>query len=921
MKAAWLARYWSLVVVACVRLLFLAAFSANTGGDSIISHGMMMRGESNLVIPPGYAFLIGLPFRLLFDTATLEANQATFSFTVITLQHLIAFGTLILLHRLVRPLFGGAAAHIVTLLVGLHWGLLAATSQISPEWLQASLIFATAFFAVAASRAVTVRAQLLGYAAAAFLFAWAYLAKFNALYFALLFAALLAVVDRTSIRRRLQSAAAIVAVFMAVTWGFKIFFHEPRAGTYALTHDRAWVLLFKSAYFCAPLSPESGPHTKRLLLLNTLLPWDNKNVGSIPNIRAVAPDVEEYRKKYLYILDANDAVLDELLARTELRKDFSYFTAFSPTTYYLGLAEGDQLGVEVFKECVRANTQRYATHVAAWSFSRLLALDTIDPFPLSVAQGFAKAGENGWYWFDGTRLKRNGTDPFDNPVGYFVWAPAIPLFAALRAAWVAVPNWLVTIVCLAGFAAAAVRRRDAADWVVVACGVLAFGFIVASNAVLDFRWYKELFAILPMIALIFTVALQQAGRAAVAGVARIAAAAGPFGEPPAGTPAAAPQPPALAAAVVVPTPVWHAPTPRGGTPPRALVTGSAGLIGSECTRLLCEQGWRVVGVDNDMRREFFGQQGSTRGVVRELRDTFSTYEHRDLDIRDRAAIRDLFEGVRPDLVIHAAAQPSHDKAASIPYDDFDVNAVGTLNLLVAARDFTRDAPFCFTSTNKVYGDRPNFLPLVEHAKRFDYADGRDGIDETLSIDACLHSLFGASKVAADVLCQEFGRYFQMPIGVFRAGCLTGPQHAAVELHGYLAYIVACALQGRPYTIFGYKGKQVRDQIHCRDVAHLFVEFHGNPRCGEVYNLGGGRANSLSILETIDVLAEFGCTLQHSYKDANRIGDHICYISDLTKVKAHFPGWQIEWDIRRIVAEMVERQRLLLAPPARVQETS
>jgi CDP-paratose 2-epimerase len=219
---------------------------------------------------------------------------------------------------------------------------------------------------------------------------------------------------------------------------------------------------------------------------------------------------------------------------------------------------------------------------------------------------------------------------------------------------------------------------------------------------------------------------------------------------------------------------------------KALVTGSGGLIGSECVRLLAREGWNVIGVDNDMRRQFFGDQGTTIPVVEELMRTLRNYRHLKLDIRDRQGIRDLFEAERPDFIIHTAAQPSHDKAASIPYDDFDVNAIGTMNLLVAARDFCQDAPFCFTSTNKVYGDRPNYLDLLELEKRYDYADGRTGIDETMSIDNCLHSLFGASKVAADVMCQEFGRYFQMPIGVFRGGCLTGPQHAGVELHGYLS---------------------------------------------------------------------------------------------------------------------------------------
>jgi len=340
----------------------------------------------------------------------------------------------------------------------------------------------------------------------------------------------------------------------------------------------------------------------------------------------------------------------------------------------------------------------------------------------------------------------------------------------------------------------------------------------------------------------------------------------------------------------------------------ALVTGSGGLIGSECVKLLSSVGWQVVGLDNDMRQWFFGPHGTTKPVVEELRSTVPGYKHFEIDIRDREAVRDLMRFERPDFIIHTAAQPSHDKAASIPYEDFDVNAGGTMNLLVAARDFCRDSPFCFTSTNKVYGDRPNFLPLVEQEKRYDYAGGLDGVDETMSIDACLHSVFGASKVAADVMCQEFGRYFDMPVGIFRGGCLTGPQHAAVELHGYLGYIVHCAITGTPYTIYGYKGKQVRDQIHTRDVARLFLEFYEHPRRGEVYNLGGGRRNSISILETIDLLRNMGYPLKHDYSDANRIGDHICYISDLRKLKSHFPKWTLEYDLPAIVSEILENHQ-------------
>lgn len=342
--------------------------------------------------------------------------------------------------------------------------------------------------------------------------------------------------------------------------------------------------------------------------------------------------------------------------------------------------------------------------------------------------------------------------------------------------------------------------------------------------------------------------------------------------------------------------------------PKALVTGSGGLVGSACVEMLCGLGWDVIGLDNNMRTRFFGPDGTVAPVIEDLRARLPRYHHHEVDIRDRAAIRDIFERERPGFIIHAAAQPSHDKARDIPYEDFDVNAVGTLNLLVAARDYCRESPFCFTSTNKVYGDRPNGLPLVEREKRYDYADGRDGVDEDMSVDACLHSLFGASKLAADVLAQEYGRYFDMPVGVFRGGCLTGPQHAAVPLHGYLAYIVSCAVNGVPYTVFGYGGKQVRDQLHCDDIARLFLAFYERPRNGEVYNMGGGRANSVSILETVDMLAAMGHTLRWTYQEANRIGDHICYISDLSKLQTHFPEWRLEFSLERIVEQLLAAAR-------------
>ena len=340
---------------------------------------------------------------------------------------------------------------------------------------------------------------------------------------------------------------------------------------------------------------------------------------------------------------------------------------------------------------------------------------------------------------------------------------------------------------------------------------------------------------------------------------------------------------------------------------RALVTGSAGLVGSECVALLCGEGWEVVGIDNDARKSFFGPTASTAPEASRLSRRYSQYSHHRVDVRDRQAVRDLVEESRPDFVIHTAGQPSHDRAAAIPYDDFDVNAGGTLNLLVAIRDFCPESPFCFTSTNKVYGDRPNSVPVVETSTRFDYADSREGIDESTSIDQSMHSLFGASKVAADVLCQEFGRYFGMPTGIFRAGCLTGPQHAAVELHGYLAYIASCAVQRRPYTVFGYSGKQVRDQLHCRDLARLFLAFFESPRIGEVYNIGGGRQNNISILETIDALDRMGFPLDYTIAEPARKGDHICYISDLTKVRQDFPGWQQEYTLDRMLGEIVDRQ--------------
>jgi CDP-paratose 2-epimerase len=338
----------------------------------------------------------------------------------------------------------------------------------------------------------------------------------------------------------------------------------------------------------------------------------------------------------------------------------------------------------------------------------------------------------------------------------------------------------------------------------------------------------------------------------------------------------------------------------------ALVTGSSGLIGSEMVAFLDERGWRVHGVDNNMRRDFFGAHGDTTWNLERLVAATSRFEHHALDIRDRDAMLKLVDDVRPALIVHAAAQPSHDLAASRPFDDFEVNAVGTLNLLEAARRSVPESPFAFLSTNKVYGDAPNELELVELETRWDYADPAyaNGIDETMRIDATMHSLFGASKAAADVLVQEYGRYFGMPTVCFRGGCLTGPNHSGAELHGFLAYLARATAQGLPYRIYGYKGKQVRDNIHSHDVCTAIMAFAAAPRPAAVYNLGGGRANSVSMLEAIERFEELlGRTLDWTYVEEPRRGDHICYISDLTRFRADHPGWEPEYPLDRIFAEL------------------
>jgi CDP-paratose 2-epimerase len=340
---------------------------------------------------------------------------------------------------------------------------------------------------------------------------------------------------------------------------------------------------------------------------------------------------------------------------------------------------------------------------------------------------------------------------------------------------------------------------------------------------------------------------------------------------------------------------------------RVLVTGSNGLIGSEAVAYFDGLGADVVGVDNNMRAVFFGKDGDTRWNQHRLESELRRFAHRELDIRDRDGVLRLVADEAPDLIVHCAAQPSHDLAARMPFEDFDVNAVGTLNLLEATRRHAPEAVFVLMSTNKVYGDSPNELPLKELETRWDYADEADyhGIDESCRIDRTLHSLFGASKTAADVLAQEYGKYFGMKVGVFRGGCLTGPQHSGVELHGFLSYLVKAALTGITYRIYGYKGKQVRDNIHCRDVCRAIHRFYEAPRPGEVYNLGGGRGNSCSILEAAAIVEELsGCRLKTEYVDENRRGDHICYISDLRKLKAHYPGWDVEVPLREILRQIV-----------------
>ena len=339
---------------------------------------------------------------------------------------------------------------------------------------------------------------------------------------------------------------------------------------------------------------------------------------------------------------------------------------------------------------------------------------------------------------------------------------------------------------------------------------------------------------------------------------------------------------------------------------KLLVTGSSGLIGSEVCTYFSKKGWEIHGIDNNQRAIFFGESGDTRWSQHRLERELPNFTHHEVDIRNRDLILSTVASIKPDAIVHAAAQPSHDKAALIPFDDFDTNAVGTFNLLEATKRYSTQIPFVHMSTNKVYGDKPNFIPLKELATRWDYDDVHfeNGISESFSIDQSKHSLFGASKLAADMVVQEYGRYFNMPTVCLRGGCLTGPNHSGVELHGFLSYLIKCNLEQREYEIHGYKGKQVRDNIHASDVASFIYAFIDQPSAGAVYNIGGGKENTCSILEAFSLIESISqIPMKHSYSDINRIGDHICYYSDLRKMKADYPQWEITKNLQTTFEEI------------------
>ena len=341
---------------------------------------------------------------------------------------------------------------------------------------------------------------------------------------------------------------------------------------------------------------------------------------------------------------------------------------------------------------------------------------------------------------------------------------------------------------------------------------------------------------------------------------------------------------------------------------KILVTGSSGLIGSEVCSFFASKRWEIHGIDNNQRAAFFGVHGDTRWNQKRLQENIKNFHHHELDIRQREEVIRLIATLRPDAVVHTAAQPSHDRAAAIPFDDFDTNAVGTLNMLEGTRRYSTAIPFVHMSTNKVYGDAPNRIRMKELETRWDYDNPTyvEGISESFTIDQSKHSLFGASKLAADVMVQEYGRYFGMPTCCLRGGCLTGPNHSGVQLHGFLSYLIRCNLECKEYTVFGYSGKQVRDNIHSEDVARFIYEFILSPRSGEVYNLGGGKQNSISILEAFTLIETIsGIEMKYKYSETNRIGDHICYYSDLRKIQQHYPSWQITKNLVTTFKEIAE----------------
>ena len=345
---------------------------------------------------------------------------------------------------------------------------------------------------------------------------------------------------------------------------------------------------------------------------------------------------------------------------------------------------------------------------------------------------------------------------------------------------------------------------------------------------------------------------------------------------------------------------------------KILVTGSSGLIGSEVVSFFSNDGYEVHGIDNNQREVFFGSAGSTRRNQKRLLDKFPFFKHHEMDIRDRQSVLDLIKNIRPWAIIHTAAQPSHDHSAAVPFDDFDTNATGTLNLLEAVRRYCKDSSFIHLSTNKVYGDSPNQIPLLEKETRWDYAEEKwlNGIPETFSIDQSKHSPFGASKVAADIMVQEYGRYFNIPTCWLRGGCLTGPSHRGVELHGFLSYLIKCNTQSKKYIVYGYKAKQVRDNIHSWDVASFIWHFLKSPRIGEVYNLGGGTKNSISMMEAFKLIESIsGKPMIIDYTDKARAGDHIVYYSDLSKIRSHYPAWNIKYDLYSIFEDIYKTSKV------------